>query len=301
MSGRGVNKAHQKSWGIEPLQIARHLVQLITLIVLNGKLFGIASTAVIVPYLWTSASPWSVAIGGYEALEYSIAKTVFPILVLGIIFLTAVTVGRLLCGWACPFGLVQDLLSYIPLKKEKLSSSTVSSLQDLRRVLVGFSVITSILVGFQRSGPNPLDHARNPIGVFSDSPFSVFSPSGTLFAYLPWMMLWNCNALASAGFQVGLFKFAFFVAILVPSVSYPRFFCRFLCPLSFLLEPLSAYKLLRLHKTVGNDEFNKTLSEVCPMGVQQDEGSFVDNPGCITCGKCLTEFPTSTSLQLHFG
>jgi hypothetical protein len=38
-----------------------------------------------------------------------------------------------------------------------------------------------------------------PHQVFSDSPFSVISPAGTLFAYLPWVALWNTNVLLSAG------------------------------------------------------------------------------------------------------
>jgi len=298
MSGRVDKNYNIRELG--PLQIARHFVQLLTFIVLNGKLFGIASTGVVVPYLWSSASPWSVAIGAYDALEYTIAKSIFPIFVLGVIFLTAITVGRVLCGWACPFGLLQDLLSYLPVKKERSPQSIIWGLKEVKWLLIVFFLFTSFLVGIRRSGPNPVDHATNPVGVFSDSAFSVLSPSGTLFAYLPWMLLWNTNALAATGL-VGMLKFALLVVILVPSAYVPRFFCRFLCPLGALLELLSPYKLLRISLTkVQKDEFNKVLTDICPMGVQQEEGSFVDDPGCITCGKCLTEFPKSTSLQLHF-
>jgi hypothetical protein len=60
-----------------------------------------------VPYLHVTQSPWSTVHGAYESLEYTIARGIFPLLVLGVIYLTAVTVGRLFCGWACPFGLVQ--------------------------------------------------------------------------------------------------------------------------------------------------------------------------------------------------
>lgn len=41
--------------------------------------------------------------------------------------------------------------------------------------------------------------------VFSDSPFSVISPAGTLFAYLPWLALWNTNVLLSAGIALPFF------------------------------------------------------------------------------------------------
>lgn len=62
---------------------------------------------IIVPYLHVTQAPFSTVHGAYESLEYTIARGLFPLLVLGVIYLTAVTVGRLFCGWACPFGLVQ--------------------------------------------------------------------------------------------------------------------------------------------------------------------------------------------------
>jgi len=284
---------------IGPLQISRHVVQLITFIFLNGKLFGLASTGVIVPYLWSSGSPWSTAIGAYDALEYTITHSIFPLLALGIIYLTAVTVGRLFCGWACPVGLLQDLLSYLPFKKEKLSNSTLSTLKDIKWAVLGFFLLTSVLVGFRRAGPDPSTHTRDPVGVFSDSPFAVFSPSGTLFAYLPWLLLWNTNAIAQAGL-VGWLKLVLLMGVLVPSVYVPRFFCRFLCPLGALLEPLAPYKILRIRKSAPTEEFNKTLSDVCPMGVQLGDTDYIDHSGCINCGKCMTEYPKHTSLELNY-
>jgi len=135
----------------------------------------------------------------------------------------------------------------------------------------------------------------DPVGVFSDSPFSVWSPSGTLFAYIPWMMLWNINVLAKSGVIAWLKLFAL-LAVLAPSVFVPRFFCRFICPLGAALEPLSKYKFLRLAKShqLSREELNKGLSDVCPMGVQlTEETDFIsDNSGCIHCGKCVTEFST---------
>ena len=62
---------------------------------------------IVVPYLHVTESPFSTVNGAYESLEYTIARGVFPLLVLGTIYLTAITVGRVFCGWACPFGLVQ--------------------------------------------------------------------------------------------------------------------------------------------------------------------------------------------------
>jgi len=97
---------------LHSLQIVRHITQIITFIFLNGKILGLMGTGIIVPYLHVTEAPFSTVLGAYESLEYSIARSTFPLLVLGIIFLTAITVGRVFCGWACPFGMIQDFLCF---------------------------------------------------------------------------------------------------------------------------------------------------------------------------------------------
>jgi len=270
----------------------RHFVQLVVFAVLNGKFFGLAATALVVPFLWEIQSPFSTAHGAFEALEFSITRGVFPLLVLGIIYLTAITVGRLFCGWACPFGMIQDFLSYIPIRKEKLSQSTTSQLKDIKWVILGFSFLLAFLSAYKRN----LNQGEFPVGIFSDSPFAVINPASTLFTYIPWLILWKSSALLSIGLT-GWIKIALLIAVLAPSVYIPRFFCRYICPLGALLEPLSKFKYLRIYKNpkLAKEDLNKLLSDVCPMGVQQqsDDVDFIDHGGCINCGRCVTEAPKS--------
>jgi len=269
---------------------------------MNGKIipfFSLASTGFIVPYLHVTETPFSTVHGAYESLEYTIARGLIPVLVVGVILLTAITVGRLFCGWACPFGLFQDILSYLPFKKQRLTLNKVNQFKDLKWVVLTFSIFSAFVVAWRRLGST---HAEEPIGVFSDSPFSVLSPSGTLFAYIPWMILWNPNVLASAGFFAWV-KMAMLVAVIVPSIYIPRFFCRYVCPMGALLEPFSKYKALRLHWStkLPREELNAVLDDVCPMGVQiaKDYSSdYIDHPGCINCGKCITTEPEYLSLRL---
>jgi len=276
---------------LHPLQFWRHIIQLITFIILNGKALGLASTGIVVPYLWSMGAPFSTVYSAYESLEFTIVRAVFPLFILGIIYFTAITVGRVFCGWACPMGMVQDFLSYLPFTKEKLSSQTVNKLRDLKWCIVGFSLFVSIVIGFRRDSSS----THLPLGVFSDSPFAVLSPAGTLFTYLPWMLFWNPNALATSGL-IGYVKFGILIGVLVPSMYVPRFFCRFLCPMGALLEQFSSYKFLKIHRTGKSvDELNTVLGEVCPMGVTVAEGSdSISHGGCINCGKCLIELPSST-------
>jgi len=282
---------------IHPLQAWRHVVQLITFLFVNAKFLGLASTGIVVPYLWAAGAPFSTVHGAYEAFEFTVSQGVFPLLAIGVIYLTAITVGRVFCGWACPFGMIQDFLAYLPFKKEKLSPITHGQIKDIKWAILGFSLFLSILVGLKRSGAT---ETSVPIGVINEAQFSVISPAGTLFSYLPWMIIWNNDALAKAGL-LGWLKFALLIGALIPSLYIPRFFCRFLCPLGALLETVSQFKILRIvpKKGFSSDSWNKTLEEVCPMGVTvQPQDKFISHPGCIHCGKCLTEKEATQKLIL---
>jgi len=285
------------SWSsVKDLQFYRHVVQLLAFVFLNGKAIGLSSTVLIVPYLHSTQAPFSTAVGAYDALEFTISHGIFPLFVLGLIYFTAATVGKLFCGWACPLGMVQDFLSYLPFKKQRISNSTAASLRDVKWVIVAFSILSSVLVAYRRASPTQ----DVPIGVFSDSPFSVLSPSGTLFAYVPWLVMWKSNVLATAG-VLGWVKMAILIGVLVPSIYVPRFFCRFLCPLGALLEPMTRYKALKIYRSskLSKDEFNKYLSDVCPTGVQIEQyEDFIESPACIHCGRCVTKHPELLSQKL---
>ena len=241
-----------------------------------------------VPYVYPAQAPYTTVAGAWETLEFTIARGAFPLLVLGVIFLTGVTVGRVFCGWACPVGLLQDVLIYVPVKKEQNWYGVVSYVKDLKWGLVGFSVVMSLLVGWRRGVEGDA-----PLGIFSDAPFQVLSPAGTLFAYLPWMVLWKSNVLISAGIW-GWLKLVILIGVLVPSVYIPRFFCRYICPMGTVVQPLVPYKLLRVAHQSGYSaaENNKVLDDVCPMSCKvSDKDSFVTDPSCIHCGNCSTAAP----------
>jgi len=222
-------------------------------------------------------------------LEYSIAKAAFPILVLGIIYLTGILVGKVFCGWACPVGMVQDFLSYLPFKKQKPAPSMHATIKDWKYVLVGIALVVAVLIGFRRSSaPNSL-----PAGIFSDLPFGVISPSSTIFAFFPWLVLWQSTPLSQLGWAFFL-KMACFFAFLGPALYIPRFFCRYFCPLGTMLDPVQRYKSLVIARSSksNKEDTNALLSVICPMGVQVDTNSnFIDHVGCVHCGKCVAADP----------
>lgn len=139
--------------------------------------------------------------------------------------------------------------------------------------------------------------AEHPLGYFSDAPFQVLSPSGTLFAYLPWMFLWKSNVVLQAG-MFGFMKLIILVAVLVPSIYIPRFFCKHICPMGAMLEPFVPYKVLKITRapSASKEDNNRCLDEVCPMDcVVKSDSTFVDDANCIHCGNCVQAAPEQFS------
>jgi ferredoxin-type protein NapH len=278
--------------GITALQFFRHLTQIAVFLTLNAKYFGIASSLIIVPYLWPTQAQYSTVHGLYESLEYTLCKGWVPLTVLAIVGLTGSAVGRLFCGWACPFGMVQDFLSYLPFSKTRPDPAITKYLKGAKWAILGVCLFCAVVVGQRQDDEETETPAVVHSGPFSLSVFNVISPASTLFAYLPFLVAWKSHALVDAGF-IALLKFAFFIFSILPAVYIPRFFCRYLCPLGALLSPFGSFKFVALtrSKTLSRDTLNKALEDVCPMGVVATEENIINSWDCIHCGKCVSEFP----------
>ena len=88
---------------------------------LNGKIYRGALKYACVPGLNCYSCPGAIAacpIGALQALLNQRGLQI-PFVALGFLFLFGSFLGRFVCGWLCPFGLVQDLLHRIPIFKKK--------------------------------------------------------------------------------------------------------------------------------------------------------------------------------------
>ena len=105
----------------------RLLIQLASAALVNGyaagfagcKIFTGTSKMVCLPVLNCYSCPGALGacpIGSLQAVEGG-AKHNISFYVLGTLMLFGVLFGRLICGFLCPFGLVQDLLGRIPARK----------------------------------------------------------------------------------------------------------------------------------------------------------------------------------------
>lgn len=129
----------------------QRVVQLIAAALFNGYLIGFqkgkiftgSTKAFCVPVLNCYSCPGALGACPIGALQTALGgiRHHFPFYVLGLLMLFGITMGRLVCGLLCPFGLVQDLLYKIPLRKRKVPKSIDRPARFLKYIILLVAVI----------------------------------------------------------------------------------------------------------------------------------------------------------------
>ena len=183
--------------------------------------------------------------------------------------------GRFVCGWLCPFGLIQELL-YLLFPKHKIK--TFRGDRYLRwlkyAVLAVFVFLLPAVIGYGATG---------------DPWFCKYiCPAGTLEGGIPLALL-NDAVAASIG---GLFfhKLAILLLILALAVVIYRPFCRYLCPLGAIYALFNNFALVRMtvdeHKCVNCGACERACPMACPVRTKPND------PECVRCGACERACPT---------
>jgi len=193
--------------------------------------------------------------------------------VCGILMLQTVLLGRMICGWLCPFGLIQELLYRIPTPKLKKGPVT-RILSWMKYVLLAVFVFVI-----------PVTYA------FRDIPLPAFCkficPAGTLEGGLALLANQvNESYFAMLG-PLFTWKFLLMVSILTGCIFAFRLFCRFLCPLGAIYglgNKLSFFGIqLDEHKCIDCGKCLRTCEmDICHVGDRE----------CISCGECIDVCPT---------
>ena len=190
---------------------------------------------------------------------------VFPFLAVGTVLLLGVLVGRLLCGWVCPFGFLQDILFKIPTRKFLLPAWS----SYIKYVVL---VLTVFLVPFL-------------FGEESLFVFCRFCPSAALQVSVPYLL--GGGVLSTTT----LIKLVLAVVILVMVVFVERGFCRLLCPIGAMLAPLNYMSLWIVKVPAPGCLSCAKCDDVCPTHIAPSERIEQKIPAnraldCIVCHAC---------------
>ncbi len=205
----------------------------------------------------------------------------FGTFVVGSMGLLGATFGRFVCGWACPFGLFQELLHKIPSVKYSIP-------KKLNWFKYGFLALFVVIL------PLVL------VDQFSlGEPWfcKYICPAGTLEAGIP-MVLLQPGLKKTIGWLY-LNKIMILVIFIFWSVVASRPFCRTTCPLGAFYSLFNRYRLIKLKFNEENCTQCKACHSVCPMEIRFNETP--DSGECISCMKCMTQACKYDAISLEIG
>ena len=209
-------------------------------------------------------------IGAMQAVGGS-AKYSLSFYVLGFVLALGVVFGRAICGFICPFGLIQELMYKIPSPKKRI----YKPLTYIKYVLLAvFVLIMPALV-------------TDKFGLGAPAFCEYICPVGTLEGGIP-LLLTHPELRELLG---GLFtlKAAILIVTLIGCVICCRFFCKVMCPLGAIYGLLNKISLYRVHVDRGSCVSCGKCASVCHMDI--DPVAKPDSAECIRCGKCAACCP----------
>ncbi|BDF69944.1 4Fe-4S ferredoxin [Oscillospiraceae bacterium] len=243
----------------------------------QGRIFTGPTKAYCVPGLNCYSCPGALGacpIGSLQAVLGS-RNYKMAFYVVGFLMVVGAVFGRFVCGWLCPFGLVQDLLYKIPFVKKLRKLPGDRWLKWLKYVLLaGFVIILPLFV-------------VDIIGQGQPWFCEYICPSGTLLAGIP-LLAANPALRAAAGWLFS-WKLLILVVLVFLSILVYRPFCRYLCPLGAiygLFNPIAFYRLkVDEHKCTHCGACRRA----CKLDIPVDKTP--NSPECIRCGDCKRACP----------
>lgn len=226
----------------------------------------------------------SCPLGSLQAVIGSLKYSV-SFYVLGLLSFFGTTLGRLICGWLCPFGFLQDLLHKIKTKKVNLPRSIDRPLRTLKYFLLLFFVLFFPMFLNNQYGTAPPYFCQ------------WICPAGTLEGGIP-LVLYHASLRDMVGFLFG-WKLFLLLVILTGALFIYRFFCKYLCPLGAFYGFFNRISFVRLHVDPHQCTGCNQCAKSCPMQVPLP--SQPNHHECIRCGACQKSCPgQAISLQWNW-
>ena len=253
---------------------------------LNGKIYQGKLKTACVPGMNCYSCPGALGSCPIGSLQAVIGRKGGRIsfYIAGFLIMIGTLLGRLVCGFLCPFGLIQDLLHKIPvpLKIKKVPKEKILNKFKYVILLVFVIILPMFLV--------------NDLGNGNPWFCKLICPVGTLEGGMP-MMLLNSAVRKTAGFLFAWKSVILAVTIILSVIIY-RPFCKFICPLGAVYSLFNRVSLYHYELDKDKCIHCGSCARVCGMNVDPVKNS--NHAECIRCGKCLQSCPTH-ALTAKFG
>ncbi len=201
----------------------------------------------------------------------------FTVYFAGVLMCEGSLTGRFVCGWLCPFGLIQDLLHKIPFPRK---IKTFRGDQVLRKLKYVILIVFVILL--------PL-FLVDVMGQGAPYFCKLICPAGTLEGGIPLEHL-NKSMRSTIGWLYA-WKNVLLVITIVLSVIIYRPFCKYICPLGAVYSVFNPISVFRYKVDKSKCVSCGACAKACKM--QVDPVQNANHPECIRCGRCKQVCPVN--------
>ena len=303
--------------------LPRLIVQLISLLAVNALVFtqiypylNLKSIPFGLPILASVNSSFTAVYSSLDLIQMELSQPEFPWIVLGTIFLIGAVVGRAFCGWVCPIGFIQDIITTLKGRLNFISPRTHKAAKQFKYLVLSVTFLISGSLSLTLYLGGGSDY-KNALGVFASGPFIAISPDGTLFGTIPALLAMvreNFAALIArpptiqevwAGLNrippLPALRIIILVAFFAAAWKVPRFWCRYVCPTGALMAVFQKYSYAGIKRDPVKCTKCPHCEVRCPMQINILDLPWekFNDPECIMCMECVDACPHG-SLSLKF-
>lgn len=201
----------------------------------------------------------------------------FAYYIAGFLMLIGALIGRLVCGWLCPFGLFQDLLHKIPFPKKWKTFRGDRLLRKLKYLILLVFVILMPMFLVDLLGQGAPYFCK------------LICPAGTLEGGIP-LVLMNQALRGTLGWLY-TWKMTILIVTILLSIMIYRPFCKYICPLGGIYSIFNRISLFRYQVDTDSCINCGICAKNCDMGCDPVQNA--NDPECIRCGKCKKMCPAN--------
>lgn len=187
--------------------------------------------------------------------------------------------GKSFCSWVCPIGFVSESLGDLGEKiQKKLFKKRIKMpkfldypLRSLKYLLLGFFA-------------NAIFFSMSAVALkyFLDSPYNIISDVKMYYFFA----------------EISQFSLIVIAVLLLLSIVFRNFWCRYLCPYGALLGIFSLLSPLKIKRSKESCIDCNLCAKACPSFIKVDKVSTVFSDECSTCMSCVDACPVKNTLEL---
>ena len=276
----GVATVKRKKRRIAPYRLGQIIASIITLghvpALWTGDVYQGVLKSACVPILNCWGCPLSLFSCPIGGLQHFLNLHLFPFYIVGFFGVVGMLVGRMVCGWLCPFGMLQDLLYKIKSFYWKLPVWTTYIKYGVLVIVAGVIAWITREPWFCKACPAGILEAGIPL-VLADK-------GGDIRALVGWLF-WS--------------KIIFLTLVLALTIPIKRFFCRVFCPVGAIYSLFNRFSLV--HLSIEKEKCKSPKCGVCVAICPMDINVY-DNPNqkeCIRCLECVYKCP-NIAVNMNF-